>query len=342
MDVERHRLRERDRLDARNRPQPLQQARRELADAVAAALGHGGRPAQVVGGQQQALGLEAGIGLARFDEALEEQPGDDQHQQRQSHLQRHQAVAHGAAARRLRSGPQRALRIDARQLNRRRGAEQQARADAERDREQQAEAIDAGLEPDRKRAVGGHGPQRLGAPPGNDDAESGAEHAEQQVLGQQQPHDAARTGAEGEPHADFALPRGGAREHEVGGVAAHRQQHQQHHALQDAERGGDHLLRSARRSPVRANLDADVRVGLRKGHREIAHGRRRLGRAPALRWRRRAAGPSPSSRAVRDPRARAIPPATSAPCVAGTHRSNCRPMIVPWKPSGATPTMVSS
>ena len=40
-------------------------------------------------------------------------------------------------------------------------------------------------------------------------------------------------GAEREADADFALARAGARQHEVGGVAADGQQQQQHDGLQD-------------------------------------------------------------------------------------------------------------
>ena len=222
------------------------------------------RAAQVVGGEQQSFDAESGIGVLRLDEALEEQAGDDEHEQGEAALQRHQAVAHGAAARRLRAASERLLRIDASELQRRRGAEQQTAADAEDHREGEAERIEAGLEADRERAVRRHRSQRFGAPPRDQDADDRAEDAEQQVLGEHQPDHAAGPGAEREAHADFAIARAGAREHQVGGVAADREQHQQHHALQDAERGDEHHLRAARRLPVRHQLAADAAVAFRE------------------------------------------------------------------------------
>ena len=132
------------------------------------------------------------------------------------------------------------------------------------DREGEAERIEAGLKPDRERAVRRH--RRSASVPHHAIRmpTTAPKHAEQQVLGQHQPDHAARTGAEREPHADFAVARAGAREHEVGGVAADREQHQQHHALQDAERGDEHHLRTARRLPERHHLAADAAVGLGK------------------------------------------------------------------------------
>ena len=83
------------------------------------------------------------------------------------------------------------------------------------------------------------------------------------------------SGAERDAHPDLALPRAGAREHQVGGVGADRQQNEQHDALQRRQRAGDHLLRPARRLPVGQHLRGHRGVGRRIGPRELPRHRPR-------------------------------------------------------------------
>jgi len=95
---------------------------------------------------------------------------------------------------------------------------------------------------------------------------------------------------EREAHADLALPRARPRQHEIGGVAAHRDEQEQHHALQKRERAAEQPLRSARRLPERQHLARDVGVRIGIGPREIAHRRLELGaRLDECRARRRPA-----------------------------------------------------
>ena len=63
----------------------------------------------------------------------------------------------------------------------------------------------------------------------------------------------------------------GASEHEVGRVAAHREEEQKHHALQDDERAREHELRPAWRAPE--GKDVGVHAGVRLGIelRELHH-----------------------------------------------------------------------
>ena len=67
-------------------------------------------------------------------------------------------------------------------------------------------------------------------------ARRGAGHGQQHALRHQLPHDASARRADGQPHRDLALARGGAGEHQVGQVGAGDEQHQRGHAEQDPQR----------------------------------------------------------------------------------------------------------
>ena len=195
-------------------------------------------------------------------------------------------------------------------------------AGAERERERQADGVELRLKLDRKRADHRHRAQRVGRPDRDRRAERGAEQRQQQVLGQQQADDAPRAGAEREAHADLALPRAGARQHQVRGVAADREQQQQHDALQHRQRArrASAAVRAApartaapRRRSSRWSRDrsrassriADVELGLRLRRASPR-------REPAERRSSRAAPRSSSSR---------DPASSAGAIVAGTHRS---------------------
>ena len=82
---------------------------------------------EVVGREQHAFATEAGIGVARLDEASEEEPGHEQDDHRERHLDAHQAWRSRLRPPDVNAGAERLLRIDAGQLHRRRGADQQRR-----------------------------------------------------------------------------------------------------------------------------------------------------------------------------------------------------------------------
>ena len=137
-----------------------------------------------------------------------------------------------------------------RELRRRRDAEDQAAEQAEAEREGEPDAVDArsailigndAIIGTARSASVAH--TAIAAPSG------GAEHRQQQVLGQQQADDAPRAGAERQPDADLAVAGAGARQHQVRGVAADREQQEQQHALQHRQRADEELLRPARRLP---------------------------------------------------------------------------------------------
>src|SRR5687768_4805817 len=94
--------------------QPVEQFGRKLTRILIRWL----EGAEVVRREHQAFDAEAGIGVSGLDEALEEQAGHDQYQQREAALQGHQAIANRAAACGVRSAAQGSLRIDAAELER--------------------------------------------------------------------------------------------------------------------------------------------------------------------------------------------------------------------------------
>ena len=269
VDVERNGRRDGGALDGRQRSQTAEQPSREVARRrrVETPSRH------VVRRKQHAVASKAGIDVVRLGERPQEHPGGKQHDDREAHFDRHQHVAKRAAARRLRTRPNRRERIDAGELQRRAGAEQHAARDAEERRKPDADDVELGLKPDRERADDRHGAQRVGRPGRDRDAEERARQREQQAFDEQQRRDARSRGAHGEANADLALAPGGAREQQVRGVAAHREQQHQHDRLQQRERVGQHPLRTARRLPERQDLAAHLAVGLRMDVREIAHRR---------------------------------------------------------------------
>ncbi len=148
----------------------------------------------------------------------------------------------------------------------------------EQHRHAQAHAVDVGLKTDRKRPDERHRADGVGAPHRERDAQRSTGQRQQHVLAQQRRDDAQASGAERDAHPDLALPRAGARQHQVGGVGADRQQDEQHDGLQPRQRSGDHLLGPARRLPERQHL---------RGHGGVGRGMDRA-RAPAPRRRRSA------------------------------------------------------
>ncbi len=251
-------------------------------------------PAAIVGGEQHAVGAEAGVEAAPFLEPLEEQAGDDQHEQRERDLQPHQQLAHGTARPAPDRQAQRVLRIQAGQQphRRRRGGERAEHTKTRGHRE--ADAVDLRLEPDRHRAGDLAGPDRLRAPQREHQPDARAGRRQQERLEQHQPGDAAAWRPERQPHPEVALPDAGPRQQQVGDVAADRDEHQQHHGLQQGQRAVDHPLRAARRIVERVQLDAERAVGRGMGAGQLARGGVELGAG----GHRRGAGAQPSQERV--------------------------------------------
>jgi hypothetical protein len=232
------------------RAQPLEEAAREIARGrpFHVARGH------VVRGEEHAFATEARIGFAGLGEAAEKHRGCEQNEQRDADLAGHQQVAHPAPSRGADAGSNRGLRIDARELQRGTDPEKRAAAEPERHREREADDVEIGLKPDRERADDRDGPHRVGRPRRDRRAERDAEAGEQEVFNQQQTRNASTAGAEREADADLALPHRRSSQHQVRGVAADREQQQQHHALQNQQCVREHALRPARRLPERQHF----------------------------------------------------------------------------------------
>ena len=219
---------------------------------------------QIVGGEQHAFAPEARIRVARLAEAADEERRRHEDDQREADLDAHERAPHPAAAGRARSRSERDLRIHARQLRRRRHAEDDAADDPEQHGEGEADRVHACLELDRNRADHRDRTQRIGGPDGNHRAKRRAEQRQHQVFREQLADKAPRAGAKGQAHAHLPVARAGSREHEIRGVAADRQQQEQHHRLQDCERAHQEALRAPRRLPERKHLGlhCPIRVGV--------------------------------------------------------------------------------
>ncbi len=127
------------------------------------------------------------------------------------------------------------------------------------------------MKADREAADDRHRAQRVGGPGGHRHADERARQRDQQALDEQQADDSETARADREADADLALPRGRAREEQVGRVAAYGEQEQQHDRLQQREGPGEHALRAARRLPEGQRFGAHPAVRLRIETREIAH-----------------------------------------------------------------------
>ena len=134
---------------AGQRPQPVEQrarAKATVAGVVTAAS------AAVVGGQQHALAIEPGVGVAGVGEGAEEQPGDDQHDHRERDLGGHRRRA-PPAGRGVRAPAATSAETSSR--NTWSAGEQRRRQDradeTEPERHGQASRVDRGLEADRQR-----------------------------------------------------------------------------------------------------------------------------------------------------------------------------------------------
>ena len=157
------------------------------------------------------------------------------------------------------------------QLHRRRDAEHQTADDAERHREPEADRIEVRLKLDRKCAENRYRTQGIGGPRRDDGSEARADDPEHDVFGEQQRRHAGRAGAERQANAHFAAACAGAREQQVRGVAANRQQQEQQDALQHHQRVREHPLRSTRRLPERQHLALQLRVRFWIRTRQLAH-----------------------------------------------------------------------
>ena len=167
------------------------------------------------------------------------------------------------------------LRIDARELKGRHQTKEAPASEPEQDGDRETCPIDGCQKGDRNAADPHrrHGAERIRSPECERRADKTAAQGEQDALGQEQPADVPGSGAEREAHGHFLASRARAREDQVCGVAAHRQEEQQRDRLEDGQRGGKQALRSPGRFPERQDLGSHAGVGLGKRNRQLTHGR---------------------------------------------------------------------
>ena len=79
--------------------------------------------------------------------------------------------------------------------------------------------------------------QQAAAPEGQQQTRGRAAYRKQQALGHQLPDDPRPAGADGHAHGELPLPRGGARQQQIGDVGASDQQNQPHDGHQGEQRG---------------------------------------------------------------------------------------------------------
>src|SRR5207245_11796474 len=110
---------------------------------------------EIVGGEQHTFPFESRVDVASLRKAAQKQGSGHQYDEREPDLHAHERAPKSAAAGRARTGAKRNVRIDASQLQRRRGPAQEAANHAKENREREPEAVDTRLESDRKRADDG-------------------------------------------------------------------------------------------------------------------------------------------------------------------------------------------
>ena len=247
--------------------------------------------AEVVGGEQHAGAPEPGVDLARLGAGCGR---TGRRRAAPSARAPPRAAISSAAQAAARRGPR--CRCAARAAARRRAScsaggrpTSTPQASASADGHGQAERVDVGLEANRKRADERHRADGVACPRRRARRRARPPPSASSTFSVSSSRDDARAaGAERHAHADFALPRAGPRQHQVRGVAAHREQHQQHDALQGGERPviiscgprgaapeRHHLGRSCwrcsrdRRGPAPHHaVDVRLRLGLGRAGRE--------------------------------------------------------------------------
>ena len=173
-------------------------------------------------------------------EAADEQQRPDHQDHRQCRLTGDQDPLSRRPApilrRAARAGMKGAAGLDAAGTDDRRQAEEKARRRGDHDREGQDAPVD--LEHERRRArIGRERPDQQSAQRlGQGHSQGRAYDREQPALGQELSRQSRARAAQREPDGDLTVAGGGARQQEVGEVAAGHQQHQPGHPEQQPER----------------------------------------------------------------------------------------------------------
>ena len=216
-------VRERHRLDAGLRRQPLDER-----------FVQGGNPLRRVAADRrrdvegdQALRLDAEIDQPQILERADEEPGADEQQHRDRHLRHDERLAHADAAARHRADLilQRGREVRLRRTQR--GRETEEKPGRERQREVECEHAVIDRAGDHMRRLGRwqEPEQELRRPRRDREPEPAADRGEQDALDEQLADDAAAARAEREAHGDLPLPRRRACDEQARDVRARDQQH---------------------------------------------------------------------------------------------------------------------
>ena len=223
-----------------------------------------GRIGQRNEGGEEPLRLNAGIDTAQAREALQQQTGAGEQEQRERNFRDHeqtaqsmtQAAAGGSAAPAF---VQRGLQIEPRSLKRWRETKEDAGDERDQNREAEHHAVE--LDVGDARDVLRHQPdEHFGSPRREDQSEQSAEPRKHDALRQQLPDDAAASCTERRTQRDLLCANRGAREQQVRDVRDRDQQHA-------ADRTEEHIERARDIADEifaqRANRGAEIGIRIR-------------------------------------------------------------------------------
>ena len=180
------------------------------------------------------LRVEARVDPGQPAEAAHQEARPDQQHHRERHLGDDQRAAQpgvrGGAPHVLEQHVHRGIRGPQRREN------AEAHAGQERDGAGEAEGEKVEVDLLAARQVRQQRSERVEAPGRERDADRAAGERQEGALGEELPHHAPAAGAERDADGDLALPRGGAREHEVADVGSGDQEHERDRAPEDEQR----------------------------------------------------------------------------------------------------------
>ena len=188
-------------------------------------------------GHHHVVQVEAGVHTLQVHGASQQEPGPDQDWKRQRNFGDDQRRAHPIADRPLALAAgltQRALQVATRHLQRRHESREQRTECGGGDRERRDRPADVGL---LETGYAGRGIGSQGADPklGERQRQRAGKARQQQILGQQLPHDAPAACPDRRANRHLAGARVAACQLQVGHVAAGNEQDEQHRALEQKQ-----------------------------------------------------------------------------------------------------------
>ena len=212
---------------------------------------------------------KADVGLARGEQAADEQPRRHEQHDRHRDLGDDEHIARGPAAPADPCPGRVSLQIPDQVGASRAQCRREAGQDAGEQRNAGGKGEDARIQPeierqrDRDRQV--EGAKQLRQPRGQYQADAGAEDAEDDAFGQELTDETAATSTDGEADGDLSLTRGRAREQHPCDVRAGDHQHQCHREHRPGHDPREHAVRFGVKPRVGRRPDGDAPVLVRLG-----------------------------------------------------------------------------